>query len=119
MKNFIVFLCFITSFYTVNAQTLKPKRVIYQDSLFCWDMRQSKVILKHIIKSKYSDSLQILNDSIINNLILVNDSLAIEKNKFENKSIITLNKLETVKKNRKIGFLVSFLLGIVAFAIIK
>jgi len=119
MKKIIVFVCLFTSFYVVNSQTLKPKRIIYEDSLICWDIGQSKSILKHIVNSKYGDSLQVLNDSIINNLILVNDSLVVDKSKLEVKHELTLNKLETVKKNGKYGFLVSFLLGIVAFAIIK
>jgi hypothetical protein len=102
-----------------SQETLKPKAINYKDSLFCWDIKQSRAILKNIVKAKYCDSISSANDSIKNTLskIIIEKKDTIVNLKVQNLKTMDLlvkeeKKVENYKKYGKWGLLLSLLVGI-------
>jgi anionic cell wall polymer biosynthesis LytR-Cps2A-Psr (LCP) family protein len=114
--SFLLFVCVLSH----SQGTFKPKKVNYEDSLFCWDFKQSRAILKNIIKAKYSDSIMIANDSVktrMENIISgKNDTivlLKVDNKKQRNLVSEEKNKVKNYKKYGKWGLVVSFLIGLI------
>lgn len=83
--------------FTVSSQSLTPKvRLENKDTLFCFNIQQSKVIAKHLENSRYCDSVLVQTENqveLLNQLQAVNDtSLLIMKMKTENQQAMIVNQ---------------------------
>ena len=101
-------------------ETLTPKSINYEDSTFCWNLKQSRAIAKHIEKSKHCDSIFVLYDSVnyrLSNIIIQKkdtiQELKIDKLRLKEEIKTEQRKVQNYKKYGKWGLLVSFFLGIV------
>lgn len=83
--------------FSASSQNLTPKvRLENKDTLFCFNIQQSKVIAEHLENSRYCDSVLVQTENqveLLNQLQAVNDSsLLIMKMKTENQQTMIQNQ---------------------------
>ncbi|MBS1635356.1 MAG: hypothetical protein JST26_05490 [Bacteroidetes bacterium] len=96
MKTLITWIALIAMSCMASSQSLTPKILLQgQDTLFCFNMGQSKTIAHNLLQGRYCDSLlqatELQNQQACDLQAASDSSIQILKTKVSNQGVIMLN----------------------------